>query len=198
MDTRLFIVGLCQGEIIDKALLMQKLLSEKYKIYKRRLPPLHLTFEVVEAPEEQIIAKVKDAIFQASLNISSFPIRTNGFACFPPPYKSVGLLIEKNEELEFASGIIKKQLNRVGIYATNPFGKDRVYHLTIVNTFLADRKWSEEEFLEVCHVVDKVPLDLQGMVMQIALWHPTKVKETMSEGTFPLQNRKVVSINLET
>ncbi len=198
MDTRLFIVGLCQGEIINKALLMQRLLSEKYKIYKKRLPPLHITFEVVEAPEKQLIAKIKDAIYQASLNINSFPIRTNGFACFPPPYKSVGLLIEKDEELESAAGIIKKQLNRAGVYTTNPFGRNRVFHLTIVNTFLADRKWSEDEFLEVCHVVDKIPLDLRGLVFQLALWHPTKVKEAMSEGTFPLQDRKIVSVNLET
>ncbi|HHY20053.1 MAG TPA: hypothetical protein GX522_09150 [Firmicutes bacterium] len=190
MDNRLFIVAILEGELLKRALFLQKLFAAKYHLYKGSLPPLHITLDVVDAPEKFRIEKTREAVQEASQELNPFNVKTTGFACFPPPYKSLGLLIKKNEELHTAVGKIRNYLARKRISTLNPFGEDWIFHLTLVNKFLADREWTEKEFFEACNIVEDVPLDLAGQVVGIAIWHPIKDVKLMNEGTFFLKKQK--------
>jgi 2'-5' RNA ligase len=190
MDKRLFVVALCEGELKNRALLLQKIFAEKYQIYKRLLPPLHITLEVVYAPDNRAIEGTVEAIKKATQSIGPFAVKSKGFTCFPPPYKSIGLLIEKNHELDLAVTKIRSCLEENKVLVANPFGQNWIFHLTLVNTFLADRKWSDAEFFTACNLVENVPLDVTGEVERIEIWHPTKEQETMNEGSFKLLRRE--------
>lgn len=196
VDRRLFIVGLCEGDLMKKAQILQKIFSDRYRLYRKPLPTLHITLEVVEGTDQKTIERIREAIYNASLLIPAFIVRANGFTCFPPPYKSLGLLIEKNEELISAITLIREQLEKLSIKSVNPFGEEWIYHLTVVNTFLADRQWSEAEFNEACSLVKqmKEPLSIEDTITKISLWHPIKDKESMEEGVFYLREKKPLTI----
>lgn len=191
MEKRLFIVGIVEGDLMKKAIVLQKLFAEKYQLYHNSLPNLHITLEIVEEDENNL-GKIRDAVMRVSQHIEKFTVRATGFACFPPPYKSVGLLIEKTTELTYAINTVEEYLDIYGIKSVKPFGSEFVYHLTLANTFLADRKWSEAEFFEACAMVDRVkaPLSLSGTLSQIAIWHPVRDAKKMSQGTFDLLERE--------
>lgn len=190
MDERLFIVALCEGELKNRALLLQKIFAEKYQIYKRLLPPLHITLEVVYAPDNLAIESTIEAIKKATKSIEPFTVKSKGFTCFPPPYKSIGLLIEKNHELDLVVNKIRSCLEENKVLLANPFGQKWIFHLTLVNTFLADREWSDAEFFAACNLVEKAPLFVTGEVERIEIWHPTKEQEKMNEGSFRLYRKE--------
>lgn len=193
MDKRLFLVGLIEGDLQRKALLLQKLFAERYGLYKSSLPQLHITLEIVE--EQSNLEFIQTAVMEAAGELERFPVRATGFACFPPPYKSVGLLIEKSREIERAVETLREHLAERGIESVRPFGTQFIYHLTLANTFLADNPWNEKEFLEACSIVDRVkaPLSLVGTVNEIAIWRPLKDAEEMVVSSFALSEAGAVS-----
>lgn len=148
---------------------MQKEFSALYRIYNEPYPPLHITVGVLSFPPEELVrlqAKLAEAI-KAGL-----PLRllTLGESCFPDPYKSINLSIERSKELVTLSTRVSELISGAGFTAESFAGWD--YHISLVNRNYAAREWSETEFADACRRLRKERLVLTGAASRLELWDP--------------------------
>ncbi len=168
-NLRYYLVAIPEGEIADKGKALQKEFSTLYQIYREPYPPLHITVGVLSFPLEKL-ARIQSKI--AEVIKPSLPLRllTLGESCFPDPYKSINLSIERSKELVELSARVIDFVTGIG-FTAEPFdGWD--YHISLVNRNYAAREWTEAEFEDACRRLRKERLILNGTARRLELWDP--------------------------
>ncbi len=165
-----YLVALPRGEVLGWASRLQQEIAERYGIYEKPYPPVHLTLGILY-PDNQ--ADLDKAV--ALLNIilakkKAFSIKVKGSSCFAPPFKSLNLSVESTPELESITREIYLRMKSNNIEA-NPM-EDWDFHISLVNTIFARREWTVEEFYEACYLLEIMPLNLDCKITKLQLWSP--------------------------
>ena len=165
-----YLVVLLEGELLKKAAELQNLLATRYNLYKGPYPPLHVTVGVIAPENETELAKTTSLLKPCMEKHLPFIIRSTGIGCFDSPYKSVNMLINKNESISALSAEVYKTMVSNSIDARSFENWD--YHVSLANTFYASREWSYKEFQEAASLLAGEKFDLKCTVSTAQLWDP--------------------------
>ena len=164
-----YLVAIPEGKIAEKGEALQKEFSALYRIYCEPYPPLHITVAVLSFPLEAL-AQIETNLAEAIKSRLPLKLLTLGESCFPDPYKSINLSIERSRELVNLSTRVIELITDAGFIAESFDGWD--YHISLVNRNYAAREWTEAEFEDACRRLRKERLVLTGTAHRLELWDP--------------------------
>lgn len=165
-----YLVALPRGEVMRWAAIFQQELAERYNVYDKPYPPLHITVGIIYPENEQELQKAIRLLEGLFAKTAPFPVKITGASCFAPPFKSLNLSVERDAALESISNKTYEILQAHGISAQAMDDWD--FHISLVNRVFARRELTGEEFQEACHVLQGVSLSLTCDIKQIQLWSP--------------------------
>ena len=165
-----YLAARLEGELLEKALMLQEYLATRYNLYQKPYPPLHVTVGVIFPQSKNGLSKAAELLKSTVKNYLPFDIRAISINCFDSPYKSVNLLIEENHTLRSLSAEIYKVLQENNIEA-RPFD-NWDYHISLANTFYAVREWTYQEFREAVSLLRTEEIYQKCNVSKIELWDP--------------------------
>lgn len=164
-----YLVAIPDGELVVRAIALQKEISALYKVYREPFPPLHLTVAVIAFPLTALF-KITELLSETTKEFLPLKLSTLGAGCFPEPYKSIHLSVERTEELAGLSSKVVALMTGAG-YSADPF-KNWDYHISLVNRNYAAREWTEAEFEEACLRISREQLVFSGTAKRLELWDP--------------------------
>jgi 2'-5' RNA ligase len=183
---KLYVVARPAGTLAQQGEYWQRLLSAAYSVYERRLPPLHVTIEVVEVNTEVDLPLAVKIIEQVTGPVPAFTVEVEGFSCFPAPYKSINLNVKNAPELVRLSQNLNRALKRQGFGVREGLA-DWQFHITLINPRLGENEWTELEFGEACELMEHVNLRGSFPVDHLELWYPRFSPALEVAGVFPLK-----------
>lgn len=164
-----YLVAIPDGELAVKAKALQEEISELYKVYREPFPPLHLTVAVIAFPPAALV-NITEQLAGFAKDFLPLKLSTLGAGCFPDPYKSIHLSVERTDELVRLSSTVFALLTGIG-YSADSFNSWD-YHISLVNRNYAAREWTEAEFEEACLHLSREQLVLTGTAKRLELWDP--------------------------
>jgi len=162
-------VAIPEGELAEKAAELQREFSMLYGIYIEPYPPLHLTIAVISFPPSKLTTVEPEL---ASAVRTSLPLKlaSEGYSCFPEPYKSINLSITRSGDLTELSSKVITLIGEIGCSADKLESWD--YHISLVNRNYAAREWTEAEYEEACRRLSQKQLIYTGEANRLELWDP--------------------------
>ena len=165
-----YLVAIPDGDIAVRGAALQEGFSRSYGVYSDPYPPLHLTVGVLSFPPGSL-EKVKAAMAGAIIPFLPLTLLSLGESCFPAPFKSINLSIERSATLVELSARVHRAVTGAG-YGAESF-EHWDYHISLVNCNYAAREWSEAEFREACRLLARENLVLTGSARRLELWEPS-------------------------
>ena len=165
-----YLVALPRGEVLEWATRFQQEIADRYGIYEKPYPPIHMTMGVLFPNKNSELQRAVSILHGVLGQRSPFSIQIEGSSCFAPPYKSLNLSVAHTPELLSVARDVYDHLHDQGIEAKNMHNWD--FHISLVNTVFARREWSIEEFYEACYLLENRPIDLKCDIQKLQLWSP--------------------------
>lgn len=165
-----YLAARLEGELLEKALMLQEYLATRYSLYQKPYPPLHVTVGVILPQNKKSLSKAVELLKSTVENYLPFDIRAISINCFDRPYKSVNLLIEKNHKLSSLSAEVYQVMQENNIEA-RPFN-NWDYHISLANTYYAAREWTYQEFREAVSLLRSEEINHKCTISKIELWDP--------------------------
>ncbi len=169
-DQAYYLVALPRGEVMHWAAIFQQELAERYGVYDKPYPPLHITVGIIYPENEQELQKAARLLDELFSRAVPFPVTITSASCFAPPYKSLNLSVERNAALEAITSKTYELLQTHGISAQAM--QDWDFHISLVNRIFARRELTGEEFQEACRMLQDISLSLTCDIQKIQLWSP--------------------------
>lgn len=164
-----YLAAIPEGEIACKGRELQALFSNRYGVYRKPYPPLHVTVGIITFPREEIMTII-EAIKVSVKPYLPVDLLSTGESCFPQPYKSLNLSIETTKQLVNLSETIKETVENTGFIAESFESWD--YHISLVNSNYAAREWRDEEYKEACRFLTRQNIRLKGGARRLEMWEP--------------------------
>jgi len=154
---RYYLAAIPEGEMEMKALALQKEFST------------HITVGILAFPSDQF-ERLRSGLAAAVIAYLPLKLATLGESCFPEPYKSINLSIERTRELAGLSAKVFELVEGLGFTAESFEGWD--YHISLVNGNYAAREWTKAEYEDACRRLSRERLALTGTARRLELWNP--------------------------
>lgn len=177
-----YLVATFDSESYDKVQAIQEKISRKYDLYDE-LPILHMTLEVIDECDTTKLIETLDSFFD---DAKRFWITTNGAVCFEPPFKSVNLLINKDDCVMKLIRNLNSHLQSKGFSVREDIDKWDL-HISLANNNFSVRKWSQGEYVSACNLVKSLNFKDQLFIDGIELWKPVNNKDEMVLKSFRLK-----------
>lgn len=192
-EGRLFLVAVPQGRVLLQAARLQRMLARRYRLYKR-LPPLHMTIEVIRPPSDRSFAEAVRTIRAVVERTPPFQIHTDGFVCFPAPHKALAVSVVKTPELERLSKRLHLQLGAAGFGVRDDLDEWE-FHITLAGTWNSLREWSDLEFQSACNRLRRRGFQGRCLVTRLELWRPRFDPKLDVAARFHLPEQPVGSVH---
>jgi 2'-5' RNA ligase len=164
-----YLVATLEGAIAAIGKALQKEFSRCYRVYREPYPPLHLTVGVLSFPLDKL-EPLEEILAGVVAPFLPLALRTLGESCFPAPFKSINLSVERSRPLSDLSTRVARAVTGAG-FSAEPFDHWD-YHISLVNCNYAAREWSEAEYQEACRRLARENLRLSGQSRRLELWDP--------------------------
>ena len=173
MKKDIYMVGVIPKSFREDMELYQKQLAKLYDLYNNDYPELHFTLVKIYYDDKNQIESLVDNLNEQLKSCKPINIKVHGASCFDPPYKSVNLSIETNDELVNLSDIIKKSTKTVGMTYEDSFDEWQ-YHISIANSAFSDKEWTESEYSQACSLLKDEDPYYTFRIDHLQLWYPVK------------------------
>ncbi|SHH35423.1 AKAP7 2'5' RNA ligase-like domain-containing protein [Clostridium grantii DSM 8605] len=169
-----YLVALIDENSYIKIQSLQKQLSDEYDLYDK-LPMLHMTLEVIEDAELEKLIPSLHNIFK---DTKKMKIKIKNGICFEPPFKSVNLKVENDENIkEFVYDVnhCLKSYN----FKVRENVDDWDLHISLANTVFSKKEWLKNEFESACKYIMNLSYDIVPEITEIQLWKPINDDDEM-------------------
>ncbi|MFW6035081.1 MAG: 2'-5' RNA ligase family protein [Halothermotrichaceae bacterium] len=175
LDEELFIVLLPGGQVLKKAVEMQKYLSEYYNIYKEnKLPELHITIDRIK---KENLKRVKQIVNEEIKKTGPIKIKLSQFECYQLSKNDFLVLkLEKTSSLMKFSSSLHQRLKAEALSTIDDYEKWK-FHITIISSLFAENPLSQKDFDEVCLLLEGEQTCYTSPAERLEIWIPTLDQE---------------------
>ncbi len=184
-----FLVLRPSGDLYHEAKKRQRSLAEEYELYQI-MPMLHVTLLQLELKGREVWPRVRKRVESFAEGSGPIALSSRGYRCYRAYNRSLTLLLHKGPALRRISQDLIDSLKDIEeIRFLGPSLEEREYHITLASTLFSDNPWSEEEFIDICHHIDREGALLSGYASSLEIWRPRLLPEEAILASFPLSSQ---------
>ena len=169
LEEEYFVVLTLKGKVLRLGKRIQKMLAEHYKIYNGdNYPVLHLTIDRIDKNKLKEADKTLKDIVK---DFKAIQIRIDELNCMKISQDNNLLVIdvEDTKSLLNSAKIIHQNLYKKNISTIDNY-KDWNFHITIINNSFAVNPISEEDFSDICYLLEDFTVPYTSYANNLEIW----------------------------
>lgn len=170
-DDELFIVLLPAGGVLERSFNIQKRLADYFKIYKnKKYPQLHITLDRVKSDR---VEEVDSVIKKTVENKKPIEIQIGSIVCYQQ--KEDNYLVLKIQDSNGMKDLARKLHDNLAArkLSTIQNYEEWTFHITILSNIFADNPLSNQEFNDLCLMLEGDKTYCTSTSSELQLWSPT-------------------------
>ena len=172
LDDELFLVLTLKGKVLRLANRIQKMLADHYELYDGGVyPELHLSLDRIDKyKKDEAIEIIEDII--PKLNAIKISIEKLDCMKIARGDKLLVLDIDNTSSLLSSAKLIHKKLYEKGISTIDNYDQWN-FHITIINNNFAVNPMSEDDFEDVCYILEDFKVPFKSYASKLEIWKAT-------------------------
>jgi len=185
LKEELFIVLIPKNSDLTEALELQKAISNHYDLYNDdSYPELHITLNRIN---KKHIEDAKEIIEELIQNYQNNPIKIkiSNLECFCLKDNFLVLKIDKTDSLNKLSTQLHQKLANKNLSTISNY-EEWSFHMSLISNIFAKNPIPDQDFKEICLVLDGLPQKIATIAQRIEIWRPTLDKQQKVIASFEL------------